>query len=337
MSYNDGIRIGGKHSFTDFGLVVGSRAIGYPTKKSVRKTVPFMNGYYDYTNLYGSPAWGERIITYSFDVIGFTVEEMEEERTKVINWLCNVHDEDIYDDAFPDYHFHGSFDSVSVAEDGEQSSLTFSFVCYPFVISNEPISKTVTEDGEITITNNGQQPVALKIATTGAVSVSKGGVEYGVPAGIYDLFTLVPGENALNVAFDNEIVYPYYEGTTIKNGITFTDNGDGSITIAGTATAAALFYVRMSTENFLPMVGQHHISGIPKDNENNVKLYARVYDGSTNEIFSDSGSGAFFNVTADAQHVMIYIAVPSGQTVENLTVTPVLHGVAEVSYSEEVL
>ncbi len=38
--------------------------------------------------------------------------------------------------------------------------------------------------------------------------------------------------------------YPYYNNTTTVNGITFTDNGDGSITISGTATAEARFWIR---------------------------------------------------------------------------------------------
>ena len=38
--------------------------------------------------------------------------------------------------------------------------------------------------------------------------------------------------------------YPYYNTTTTVNGITFTDNGDGSITISGTATAEARFWIR---------------------------------------------------------------------------------------------
>lgn len=137
MSYNEGIRVGGKHSYKDFGLVINSREIGYPEKRSIRKTVPYMNGFYDFTKLYGDPAWGERVISYTFDVIGFTVAEMEVERQKVINWLCNVHDEDIFDDALPNYHFHGSFDKVSSSEEGEQATITFSFVCYPFMISND--------------------------------------------------------------------------------------------------------------------------------------------------------------------------------------------------------
>lgn len=201
MSYNDGIRVGGKHSFDDFGLVINSREIGYPAKKSIRKTVPFMNGFYDYTKLYGIPAWSERVITYSFDVIGFTVEEMEAERMAVVNWLCNIHDEDIFDDAFPDYHFRGSFDGISPTEDGEQATLTFSFVCYPFLIKNTPKVRSFDSNGSLSIVNDGQ-PVKLKASTTASCTVTRGGVKHTIPANVsdYEVFTIDSGVNNIEVA-----------------------------------------------------------------------------------------------------------------------------------------
>jgi hypothetical protein len=213
MSYNDGIRVAGKHSFEDFGLVLNSRAIGYPAKKSIRKTVPYMNGYYDYTKLYRVPAWGERVITYTFDVIGFTVEEMEAERKDVINWLCNVHDEDIFDDSFPDYHFRGSFDSISPSEDGEQATLAFSFVCYPFMIRNVPRSRKLTENTVFSLVNDGQ-PVKLKASSTAAGTVTKDGTRYGIPAGVsdYEVLILDGGTNNIEVAISGgEVILSWTE------------------------------------------------------------------------------------------------------------------------------
>lgn len=213
MSYIDGIRIGGKHSFEDFGLVLHSREIGYPDKKSIRKTVPYMNGYFDYTKLYGAPSWGERVITYTFDVIGFTVEEMEAERKEVVNWLCNVHDEDIFDDSLPDYHFRGSFDSISTSEDGEQATLAFSFVCYPFMIRNVPKVRKVTEAGIFSVANEGQ-PVKLKASSTVSCTVTKGGMVCTIPAGVpdYEVLTLDGGINNFDVAISGgEVVLSWTE------------------------------------------------------------------------------------------------------------------------------
>lgn len=199
MSYKDGIRVGGKHSFEDFGLVLNHREIGYPVKNSIRKTVPYMNGFYDYTKLYGVPAWGERVITYTFDVIGFTVEEMEKERTAVVNWLCNVHGEDIFDDAFPDYHFRGSFDSISPSEDGEQATLAFSFVCYPFMIRNYPSVRKFSSNGSFSIVNNGQ-PVTLKASSTASCTVTSNGQTHSIPANVPDYEVLLIGAGTTNIS-----------------------------------------------------------------------------------------------------------------------------------------
>ncbi len=46
----------------------------------------------------------------------------------------------------------------------------------------------------------------------------------------------------------NLIPYPYVDTTKTHNGITFTDNGDGSVTINGTATAEAYFYLQRNVE-----------------------------------------------------------------------------------------
>ena len=55
-----GIRANGKHSYMDFDLFLRSRQIGVPEKKSVRQSVPYMSGFYDFSAINGEPAWGER-------------------------------------------------------------------------------------------------------------------------------------------------------------------------------------------------------------------------------------------------------------------------------------
>lgn len=55
------------------------------------------------------------------------------------------------------------------------------------------------------------------------------------PYGKYKIPITVSGKNILK--------YPYYNTTKTTNGITFTDNGDGTITANGTATANVTFYI----------------------------------------------------------------------------------------------
>ena len=58
--------------------------------------------------------------------------------------------------------------------------------------------------------------------------------------------------------------YPYQNATTTKNGIKFTDNGDGSITATGTATADTRFYMKGETVK-LNYSGPIWICGCPKN------------------------------------------------------------------------
>lgn len=337
MSYKDGIRIGSKHSFEDFGLVLNNREIGYPEKISIRKTVPFMNGFYDYTKLYGAPAWGPREITYTFDVIGFTVEEMEAERVPVVNWLCNVHDEDIFDDAFPDYHFRGSFDSISSSEDGEQATLAFTFICYPFMIRNVPESHILTKDGALSLVNNGQ-PTMLKVATAGAMTVSRGGADYGVPVGEYEVLTLENGVNDLSVSFKNELPFPYFNTTRTENGVTFTVNADGSVVIDGTATATTLFY--LTGTSFALASGKHYLSGVPDGIDRSMWLQIAVHDEDGSEKYyykNYNTKDVTFPVADTTQYCVANIRVESGATIDNVTVRPFMNGEAFLKFAEEVL
>ena len=62
----------------------------------------------------------------------------------------------------------------------------------------------------------------------------------------------------------NLIAYPYDDTTKTHNGITFTDNKDGSITINGTATAEAYFYLQKDVEygNTINAVKQSATNGV---------------------------------------------------------------------------
>lgn len=55
--------------------------------------------------------------------------------------------------------------------------------------------------------------------------------------------TIADGDTVMYVGdkTKNLIPYPYHESTKTVNGITFTDNGDGSVTVSGTATEYVAF------------------------------------------------------------------------------------------------
>ncbi len=198
MNYKDGIEVNGLHSHADFNLHIASRTIGNPPKKTILKEIPFMNGAYDFTTLAGSATFGNRELSYAFDIIGETVEQMDLKRTDVINWFCNMHEVDIFDDTIPDYHFHGSFASESQNEDAEKTELTVTFNCYPFKIANEPEKTIINENGTYTIFNIGQ-PVELKAVGSGTIKLNGKQVAFDSETETETGLYLARGKNEISI------------------------------------------------------------------------------------------------------------------------------------------
>lgn len=122
----------------------------------------------------------------------------------------------------------------------------------------------------------------------------------------------------------NLIPYPYTETTKTINGITFTDNGDGSITVNGTATETVVFAVSkaLKVQN-----GEHTIGKISEVTNTKEGVFA--------QLFYKKDDGSYFTqnvgntpVTLSLSSTIAYsfqIAVTKGVTVSNVTVYPMLN------------
>lgn len=129
----------------------------------------------------------------------------------------------------------------------------------------------------------------------------------------------------------NLIPYPYANTTKTVNGVTFTDNGDGSITVNGTATASTTFYIKTTDKNFKPSSTTLYISGCPAGGS--LSTYRMVVNAfkqtESNYTYvvgaSDTGNGAVLNLTnKDYSQLELSINVFSGTTVNNLVFRPML-------------
>lgn len=124
----------------------------------------------------------------------------------------------------------------------------------------------------------------------------------------------------------NLIPYPYTDTTKTVNGVTFTDNGDGSITVNGTATANAIYFVRTNS-NFTVEKGIYTLSGCPTGgNKSSYSLGIDVYNDKTwLKNFFDYGEGVFVDLTSSVfTGLPVYISVVTGTTVNNLVFKPML-------------
>ena len=123
----------------------------------------------------------------------------------------------------------------------------------------------------------------------------------------------------------NLVPYPYAETTKTANGVTFTVNSDGSVTVNGTATAATNFYIVKGGNDFLtfPIGTTLVLSGCPAGGS------ARTYfmnvlstdylDGST-----DIGNGGASFTTKKIKYYL-YIRVEQGVTMNNAVFRPMLN------------
>ena len=208
---HSGIRTKDFHSYEDFGQLLAARSSGDPSKKLATKTVPFMSGFYDFSKLYGSLAFESREVTYSFDIMEETKEECQHIRAKMMDWLSSVHDEDIFDDDIPGYHWHGSFSSSSwsEAETGESGTLEVTFLCHPFMICD-----TWTEihlaTGNHTIMNINQTVKPTAVPDTGTATVKIGEYSQTISAEQELSIPLVSGENTVQV-YNNAITLKWRE------------------------------------------------------------------------------------------------------------------------------
>lgn len=131
MILNQGITINGKNSFIDFGLVVSDKTVGLPTKKVITDTVPFFNGFYDFSNVQGFNYFDDRYLEFIFDITADTQTELETLYTNVLIWLMDTNQSTIYDTESQKTYV-GSLNKWSVEEDILYKQLTVSFKCQPY-------------------------------------------------------------------------------------------------------------------------------------------------------------------------------------------------------------
>ena len=133
---------------------------------------------------------------------------------------------------------------------------------------------------------------------------------------------------------ENLLKYPYRDTTKTENGITFTDIGDGTIKVNGTASANTYFYLTTNNDDTYKKYNGKKltISGCPSGGGNNTYQI-----GFHNDNFSigtaDNGNGGTFT-GGDVRYNQAYIRINSGVTCDNLIFKPQLElGTKKNSYT----
>lgn len=127
----------------------------------------------------------------------------------------------------------------------------------------------------------------------------------------------------------NLIPYPYASTTQTINGITFTDNGDGTITVDGTATSNVLYPISTTSASTIYATnGKYYLSGCPSGGGGSTYLLScDVYNGTTTMVnnFYDAGNGRTVDLNPYTfTSISVTLCVREGVTVNSLTFRPFL-------------
>lgn len=143
----------------------------------------------------------------------------------------------------------------------------------------------------------------------------------------------------------NLIPYPFYETTKTQNGVTFTDNGDGSITVdtAGEAsTGNAIFYCQTPSvvsnlikldKNKTYILSDTTKSSVASTSTLGIRYFAEgvVPSTSTGTAVSCNSSNNWQAKISNAVCAFVYIYVFSGKTVNNITFKPMLRLASDIN------
>ncbi len=133
-----GFTKGGKHSNEDFGLKITKREFNPPDQKYITKTVPFMNGSYNFSELYGNSCYNDRVITYYLDFKYRDKIEYFTKKTIITAWIKDNKENILYDDLFPGYYFiinesYIEFEEAHLVD----CDVVIKLIAYPFMIGSE--------------------------------------------------------------------------------------------------------------------------------------------------------------------------------------------------------
>ena len=132
-----GIVFNNKDSIKDFGLYVKTLDISPPSKKQIRVSVPFLNGSYNFSTLYGENTFEDRQLMYCFDVIGNGSTGLNGLKINVYNWLMGVGECELRDTSIPGYYFLAECINITEDDEDDYSLLQVTFNAYPFKIKED--------------------------------------------------------------------------------------------------------------------------------------------------------------------------------------------------------
>lgn len=223
-----GFEFNNKHT-NEFGLILLEREISPPSKNKIKSSVPFMNGSYDFSELYREQSFGERTLKYKFDVSHYNHELLMYKLSELQNWLLGTGQEKLYDDDYNNLYFKAECTDISVVDDNYIGEVDITFTAYPFMISNyyegddiwdkfnfeidvvQEVKFEINNIKDINLINNGIIKVYPTITSDSDMEIIKDNITYKISKGISKSwnFILNKGENKLTVKGNGNIEFKF--------------------------------------------------------------------------------------------------------------------------------
>lgn len=138
---------------------------------------------------------------------------------------------------------------------------------------------------------------------------------------------VVKGENNVKVQNKNFLRYPYSQTTRTFNGITITDNGDGSLTFNGTSTGEIYFNMYSNSQRLKMKAGTYTFSIDKQTNGIFFEFQPKYKNGSDipNSHIQLGNNVTHVTSTIDIDfEVYCFIYIGTGKTFNNFTIYPIL-------------
>lgn len=215
-----GITFNNRYS-CDLGIEVMERKNNTPSKIKITETVPFLNGSYDFSSLYGSQCYEERELEYTFLIVDSERESLQLRKIDIENWLNNTNGKvELIDDSIKNFYYLAECIDIDWDESLRHSEFTVKFKAYPFKISTKLEGNEMLWDEfcfytdilqetrfeiegkrNIIISNASAIEIQPSIYVSGNININHRGKVYMLTTGTYDDYTfmLAIGDNAMEV------------------------------------------------------------------------------------------------------------------------------------------
>lgn len=227
----NGITFNGKHSYTDFNLIMNSKKIGTPSKKKIKDSVPGMHSVYDFSTVAsnGEIIYNQRAIEVRFTLICSSKAQLHSQLTQITQWLQESPQNQLIFDDIKDYYFIAEIENtIEPAEKNSVAEFTVKFIAEPFKTSVDFVGNDIWDT--FNFETDYMQTLDFNVTSSLTVTIYNKGRLITPTININANMTIVIGGITYNLISGSNVIY----GLKLQNG-------ENIIVINGTGTISFVF------------------------------------------------------------------------------------------------